>query len=434
VKTLLTRVEGEGSIVVVEKNGYIDSIVYEITEAPRFFEYIVLGRDMERVVDIVSRVCGLCGVSYSFVAAKAFEKCLGVDVDEKVDMFREAVHLAERVKSHAMHLFYMNLPDLVKTKMFTDFLQRNPEISKHFQNVLLWSRKAMYTLGGRFHNVVNIKIGGVYRFPDRDSVKKLVEELNNVSKSFKEFASFILSIKPPDEYTKRSFNNIHLVSLYSQNSRYPHHNDKLYLDKELYTISEFFRNTVKTSQLPYSTALHYRIKGVESYIVGPLARFNQHYNALDKEVRAFIEMHGWKPPLNSVLFSYVARIAEIYNTLLILEDYLDKLSKGIELATDTDIHAKSSKLYGTICEYAVEAPRGILYHRYNVDKERVISCDIVTPTAQNLASMSDIATAILRGRKTDTNSIDIAKKIAISFDPCISCSVHTLKVRIVNIN
>jgi len=67
----------------------------------------------------------------------------------------------------------------------------------------------------------------------------------------------------------------------------------------------------------------------------------------------------------------------------------------------------------------------MLYHRYNIDKEKVISCDIVTPTAQNLASMNDIATTILRGRKTDTNSVDIAKKIAISFDPCISCSVHT---------
>jgi hypothetical protein len=49
-------------------------------------------------------------------------------------------------------------------------------------------------------------------------VERLVEELNKASKSFKEFASFILSIKPPDDYTKRSFNDIHLVSLYSQNS------------------------------------------------------------------------------------------------------------------------------------------------------------------------------------------------------------------------
>jgi coenzyme F420-reducing hydrogenase alpha subunit len=51
----------------------------------------------------------------------------------------------------------------------------------------------MYTLGGRSHNIVDIKIGGVYRVPDRDGVEKLVEELNKASKSFKEFTSFILS-------------------------------------------------------------------------------------------------------------------------------------------------------------------------------------------------------------------------------------------------
>jgi coenzyme F420-reducing hydrogenase alpha subunit len=48
MKRILTRVEGEGSILIVEKDGYVDSVVYEISETPRFFEYFVRGLSPER--------------------------------------------------------------------------------------------------------------------------------------------------------------------------------------------------------------------------------------------------------------------------------------------------------------------------------------------------------------------------------------------------
>lgn len=430
MRAVLTRVEGEGSILILERDGHVERVVYEVSEAPRFFEYLVVSKSIERVVDIVSRVCGICGVSYSFVAAKAFEKCLGVDVDPEVDMIREALHLAERVKSHILHVFYMNLPDLVQAKSFADIVQRNPKLLRNVQDVLLWSRKAMEVLGGRFHNVVNIKVGGVYRVPDKSAFEKLRKELDTVIKSFTEFASFVLSVKPFDEFAWNGNAKINQVSLYSLHE-YPHHGDRVLLNGDEYSITQFYRDVVKVLQVPHSTALHYRIKGIEGFVVGPFARFNQFYTMLSKEVRDFVEVHGWRPPLSNVMQSYVARIAETYEALSAIERYLDVFKNAIAVESNSSI--SSREIGSVVCEYAVEAPRGILYHRYIASEGRVAVCSIITPTAQNLAAMSDIATTITQGRKVDDNAISIAKRIAVSFDPCISCSVHALQVKIFRI-
>jgi coenzyme F420-reducing hydrogenase alpha subunit len=425
MKTVLTRVEGEGSAVIVEREGYVDSVIYEVSEAPRFFEYLVIGKSPERVVDIVSRICGICGTSYNFVASTAFEKCFSVDVDYEVATLREALHLAERVKSHILHLFYLNLPDLVGTASFEGFLQRNPELARDAVAVLAWSRKVMEVLGGRMHNVVNMKIGGVHKVPDKSDVERVAKELGSVMKSFLEFASFTLCLRDSGESAWKTDVRVHQASLYTPTYEYPHHGDKVLMDGDVYSLSEFYGNTVKYQQVPYSTAIHCRIKGVESYVVGPIARFNHFYSSLHKEVRDFLRAHGWEAPLGSVKQSYVARIAETFDALLTLERFFDAF-RGIAVPC-TATPAKGEY----VCEYAVEAPRGILYHKYVVRDGKIIACDIIAPTTQNLAAMNDIATATLRGRRVDPNAVAIVKKIAVAFDPCLSCSVHALPVKII---
>ena len=425
MKKTLTLVEGEGSVVIVEKNGYVDRVFYEITEAPRFFEYNMRGKSPELVVDFVSRICGLCGASYAFLAAKAFEKCLGVEVRSEVDKFREVLHLAERVKSHALHVFLMNLPEITRTRSFGELAERNPQIIKSALNILLYSRKLMRVFGGRFHNVVNVKIGGVYSTPSRDDVEKLKREISSVFKSFAEIADVVLSFKHSISY---------LISkpqlcVYAEKG-YSHHGEKVLLNSAVYTAESFYRNIVKAIQKEYSTALQYRVNGSESFIVGPVARFNRYYDRLHSEVKDLLNTYDWRPPL-SVFEGYVARLAEIYDALLTIREYLENYKYIDIVSMKSSIPCKS---ISNICEYVVEAPRGVLYHRYVLGEDcRVIECDIVTPTAQNLAVMEDIATQLTRGKRISEEIVATAKSVAIAFDPCISCSVHTLPVKVISV-
>ena len=426
MKSPLTLVEGEGSVVIIEREGYVDRVFYEITEAPRFFEYIVRGKSPELVVDFVSRVCGICGVSYTFLAAKAFEKCLNIEVDSDVEEFREILHLAERVKSHALHVFLMNLPEITKTRSFSELAERNPKVVKNAFNIISYSRKLMRVFGGRFHNVVNIKIGGVYFTPSRDDVEKLRNEINGIFKSFTELADIILSFK----------SSIHLaiskpqLCVYAEKS-YSHHGEKVVLDNAIYTTEAFYRNIVSVVQKEYSTALQYRVKGSESFIVGPVSRFNRYYDRLHSEVKDLLNTYDWRPPL-SVFEGYIARIAELYDALLTIREYLENYKYRDIISVKNTVEYKSAN---NVCEYAVEAPRGVLYHRYVLGKDcKIVECDIVTPTAQNLAVMEDIATQLTRGKRALEETIAIAKSVAIAFDPCISCSVHTLPVKVFNFN
>lgn len=421
----MTLVEGEGSIIILENNGLVDRVLYEITEAPRFFEYILRGRDPWMTVDLISRVCGLCGVSYSYMAAKAFEKCLGVEVDEYIERLREAIHLAERVKSHALHVFFMNLPELTNSRSTIELASRNPDLFRKAVDLVNHSRRIMSILGGRFHNVVNVKIGGVYRAPSREEVEKAKIEVTGALKSALELASIVLSLKPSVALPSGGL-GVCIYSVYG----YPHHGDKLLLGDKVYELGEFYGEVSVSHRVEHSNATHYRLRGGESYYVGPVARFNKYYSMLREEARELLKSHGWSPPVG-VVEAYVARLAEMVNALLEIRDILESHREVQIPSSIKQVNTRG----GSICEYAVEAPRGVLYGRFKLgDDGRIQECTLVTPTAQNLASMEDTATRALRNKRINGKAVDVAKYIAVAYDPCISCSVHALRVEFLSIN
>ncbi len=84
---------------------------------------------------------------------------------------------------------------------------------------------------------------------------------------------------------------------------------------------------------------------------------------------------------------------------------------------------------------AIEAPRGTLFHHYAMDANGAITfANVITPTAQNLASVErDMRTAVetMIAKDPDTESAALKKgleMVARAYDPCISCSVHVVRV------
>ncbi len=84
---------------------------------------------------------------------------------------------------------------------------------------------------------------------------------------------------------------------------------------------------------------------------------------------------------------------------------------------------------------ASEAPRGLLYHRYKIDEQgRVQFAKIVPPTAQNLprieADLFALAPQIVEMPQEQATLT--AEHLVRSYDPCISCATHFLKLKIEN--
>jgi sulfhydrogenase subunit alpha len=82
---------------------------------------------------------------------------------------------------------------------------------------------------------------------------------------------------------------------------------------------------------------------------------------------------------------------------------------------------------------ATEAPRGVLFHRYELDADGLITtARIVPPTSQNQASIEDDLRRFVAARlDLDDEPLTWQCEQAIrNYDPCISCSTHFLDLTI----
>ena len=82
---------------------------------------------------------------------------------------------------------------------------------------------------------------------------------------------------------------------------------------------------------------------------------------------------------------------------------------------------------------ASEAPRGLLYHRYQVDDQgRVLFAKITPPTAQNLPRIEEdlFALAPQLVAMSQEQATLTAEHLVRAYDPCISCATHFLKLKV----
>jgi coenzyme F420-reducing hydrogenase alpha subunit len=83
---------------------------------------------------------------------------------------------------------------------------------------------------------------------------------------------------------------------------------------------------------------------------------------------------------------------------------------------------------------ATEAPRGLLWHRYEInDKGQVTEAQIVPPTSQNQARIEQNIKLSLESIGLQHSADDLqlhAEKVIRNYDPCISCATHFLKLNV----
>jgi coenzyme F420-reducing hydrogenase alpha subunit len=83
--------------------------------------------------------------------------------------------------------------------------------------------------------------------------------------------------------------------------------------------------------------------------------------------------------------------------------------------------------------WATEAPRGLLYHRYTIDDDGVITdARIIPPTSQNQKAIeADLLEFVRHNLDLPDDGLTWkCEQIIRNYDPCISCSCHFLKLEI----
>ena len=416
----LARVEGEGSLSIVETDTGAPVVKLNIFEPPRFFEALLRGRRAEEVPDIVSRICGICPIAYQISSLNAFEGLFGIEVDEQVKRLRRILYYGEWIESHALHVFMLAAPDFIGVPDAIAMAKKDPGLVREALTIKRLGNSLMSAIGGREIHPVSLKIGGIYRAPSKEALASLLPELDKLRGSVQKMVAFVASLERPSLEREPT-----LVCLRDP-ARYAIDRGEIISNQGLRLAPSAFEENFEEYQVEYSNALHSRIKGGGSYMVGPLARFSLNYGQLNPAARSLAKEVGLRPPLKDPFQSILVRILEIVHAL---EETAREL-KGYEEPVHPSVPYKAK---AGICYGVSEAPRGILYHSYSVNSRGLVErAKIVPPTAQNQARMEDdvrlLAPRILRSGADEARRL--SETAIRNYDPCISCATHFLRLDI----
>jgi coenzyme F420-reducing hydrogenase alpha subunit len=161
--------------------------------------------------------------------------------------------------------------------------------------------------------------------------------------------------------------------------------------------------------------------------VGPLARLNLNHHLLPPEVHDILKEGNITFPTQNMFHSVIARSVEIYYAMLeairIMESYVYTTTPHIPMTPRAGV--------GFGC---TEAPRGLLWHRYEFNDEGLVaSSRIVPPTSQNQARIEEDLWHSLMAFGLDHSDDDLrfhSEMVIRNYDPCISCSTHFLQLKV----
>ncbi len=422
----LARVEGEGALHLSIREGRVDQVRLEIYEPPRFFEGFLRGRDFREVPDITARICGICPVAYQASSCYALEKALGVfeRIDQPIQKLRDLLYCGEWIESHVLHMFFLHLPDFMGYESAISMAADYRGTVRRAMGVKRVGNAIVALLGGRSVHPVGMCVGGFHASPDTESASRLLGDVREALTDMTELTQFLASeVEYP--VLERDYE---FVSL-SADTEYPINLGRVRSNKGLDVESERFGDVHIEQQVEHSTALHAVLEGRGSYMVGPLARLNLNHEKLHPEAAALLpevcRAVGSELPWRNSYLSLPARALETVHALALARDLLEDYTPPAR----SRIPVKSRAGRGA---HATEAPRGLLWHAYEVQEDGEIAyARIVPPTAQNqLAIEEDLAA--LGERLMDLPDEEAALRcehLIRNYDPCISCSTHFLKFR-----
>jgi len=422
----LARVEGHGGITVELDGETVGKVHFDIFEGVRLLEALLRGRGFQDVSQIVSRICAICSVAHSLTSLKATESAFGIQVSPQTEILRDLLYRGESIESHALHLFFLAVPDYLDYPSAIAMGVDHPEAVRLGLRLKKLGNSIQETIGGRAVHPVNAILGGFGKTP---SVDQLIVLRNGLLQGMTDCEATIdvLASLPPADFCRAdtAFAALRSPKDYGY-----------YLGDEITVVSNGastaipvsdYRSLTSEEAVPHSHAKHSSFHG-KPFMVGSLARLAANPDRLTGRALAVMQRLGLALSSDNPMDNNIAQAVELVFDVEYALGIVERLLKeGLKEEPRIAVHPKAGT--GTA---VTEAPRGSLIHSYTYDDEGAIrTADVITPTAMNAASVED------RLRRTVEQSPDqevatLTRKlemVARAYDPCISCSVHLVQKR-----
>ncbi len=379
-KKIITKIEGEATLKLYKKNKIIEFAQIEFWQYRGIEEFLKNRHYLDACV-INPRVCGICGHSHLIATAKAIEDALNIEITEKAKILREITLGLEIIQNH-IKWFYLTLYPTIKKIDFFKAFEFSKEIAKIIAIIAGQFPHNSYAIpGGVTCDLTNLDILKI-----KNSLKKMFDKYQNV-----------IDIKGNSKDLEDLFSGISKELGKSINKF-------LVLGDNLYFKSNGDVEFVKEEQsISFNKNVLYKDEFVE---VGPLAR-----NLNNKLIKVIY--NSYKDSIYTRIF------ARLYEVNLIFK-YLLKIIDEININEKSYIKPKNFSGTGI---GIVEAPRGSLIHKVEIENEKIKNYEIIVPTQFNLSNGTTNKPSAAQASLMNENE-KFADFIFKCFDICAICVSH----------
>ncbi len=440
----VTRIEGHAKIsIFLDDNGQVDDARFHVVEY-RGFEKFCEGRPMWEMAGITARICGICPVSHLLASAKTGDKILAVEIPIAAEKLRRLMNVAQFTQSHALSFFHLSSPDFLlgwdsdpaKRNVF-GLIENDPELAKSGIRLRQFGQTIIELLGAKKIHAAWSVPGGVRSPLSEEGQQWIKERLPEAYETANNALSLFKGLLDKFETEVKTFGDFPslFMGLVGEEGLWEHYGgDIRFTDSEGNIVAnnlkeedyqDFIGESVeKWSYLkfPYYKPLGYP-QGI--YRVGPLARLNIcsgfGTEKADKELKEFRDRAGGIA--TSSFFYHYARLVEIIGCLERIE----------KLVNDPDILSNKTRAKAGINNLegigVSEAPRGTLFHHYNVDENGLIKkVNLIIATGNNNLAMNQTVAQIAKhyvdGNAMTEGMLNRVEAGIRCYDPCLSCSTH----------
>jgi coenzyme F420-reducing hydrogenase alpha subunit len=327
--------------------------------------------------------------------------------------------IGDMLESHALHVNFLALPDYVGARSVVEML---PKYLTEVQRALRLKKLAnnlMDLVSGRHTHPLCAEVGGFSHVPTRSQLEAMRKRLTDAIPDAEAQIELMGRLEGPRLARQSQYLAVKHMK------EFPLHDGALCTDAGAQTPERDYQTLIKERNVPYSHAKFSEIGG-KSFFVGSLARLNVAGTQLLDRARAMAKEVGLRLPDYDTYHNNLAQAVEYLHYLEHAIQVIDTLRQKELKAGVVDFKIRAGT--GTA---AVEAPRGVLIHRYSIDASgRVTGADVITPTAMNYANIEADAQALVP-QLTSLSKEEAELRVNMllrAYDPCISCSVHFVRV------
>jgi F420-non-reducing hydrogenase large subunit len=455
----ITRLEGHGKIeIFLDDDGAVEDTFFQIPEL-RGFERFVVGRPIEELPRIVTRICGVCPANHHMASAKAVDGCFGNEVAPLAHKLRDMYYQAHFIHSHIAHFYALAAPDFVLGPD-ADPATRNVlgvvhKVGLEIGGAVIGARgkaqEIQRIIGGRNNQDIWCLPGGVakgLKAEELEQIRPWVGELYDFTQfSLQLFRDVVLAnptyvdIIVNGPYTL----DVHNMGLVDDNDAVTFYDGTVrvvdYEGTEIcrYKAHEYADHVAEHVEpwsylkFPYLKQRGWNgfVEGIDSslYCATPLARLNvAERMATPKAQEAYEELFSTLGgrPTRALLANHWARLVEMVQNAETLKMYCDDPE-----ITGDQFRVIPQQITGEGFGI-VEAMRGTLTHHYTCDENAMCtSANLIVGTTNNNAPIQmvtkKVATALIKpGQEPDQGILNMIEMAFRAFDPCYSCATHSL--------